>query len=40
MPFRKNSGEKTMNANFLKQIFSNERFLEGYNEFLGKSVFM
>lgn len=35
MPFRKNSIEKTMNANFLKQVFSNAQFVEGYHEFLG-----
>lgn len=34
MPFRKNSSEKTMNSQYLKQIFSQPEFLEGYHKFL------
>ena len=35
MPFRKNSSEKTMNSQFLRQVFSNEEFLIDYEQFLG-----
>jgi hypothetical protein len=37
MPFRKNSSEKTMNSQFLKQVFSNSEFLSGYTKFIGTS---
>lgn len=35
MPFRKNSSEKTMNSQFLRQVFSNQEFLVDYEQFLG-----
>ena len=33
---RKNSSEKTMNNQFLRQIFSNKEFASQYHNFLGK----
>jgi hypothetical protein len=35
LPFRKNSKNKTMNNDFLKEIFSSSIFLNYYKEFLG-----
>lgn len=40
MPFRKNSSEKTMNAQFLKQVFSSPNFTADYQVFLGMEFFM
>lgn len=37
IPFKKNSLEKTMNANFLKKVFSIYRFYRDYKKFLSKS---
>jgi hypothetical protein len=34
IPFRKNSVEKTMNASFLKKIFSSSQFIRDYMDFL------
>ncbi|CAD8101680.1 unnamed protein product [Paramecium primaurelia] len=34
LPFRKNSKNKTMNSDFLKQIFSSKTFVTYYKEFL------
>ena len=37
IPFKKNSLEKTMNANFLKKVFSIYRFYRDYKKFLSNS---
>ena len=37
MPFRKNSTAKTMNAQFLAKVFSNESFVAHYRSFLGNN---
>lgn len=34
IPFKKNSEEKTMNANFLKKVFSSHTFYLDYKQFL------
>jgi len=34
MPFRKNSKNKTMNNNFLSEVFSSEGFCDDYKDYL------
>ena len=34
MPFRKNSSQKTMNTQYLKQVFGEPEFLSEYHRFL------
>jgi hypothetical protein len=38
MPFRKNSTEKTMNSQFLKQVFSKATFVQEYEKFLSTKL--
>lgn len=39
LPFRKNSKNKTMNSDFLKEIFSSQIFVRYYEQFLSKINF-
>lgn len=36
IPFRSKSSLKTMNIQYLKKIFSSEKFYAGYREYLGR----